>query len=185
MQLVRFLIGGLEYCIERNPCLQPKWCALNLHDSSNRQIKTTTKYIYSIYNSMYTIVQPTLTSMHYWLSLLLSYYLLWFNCLYIQSNGATLNEYDYNDSFIDDSQLSNSNTPYHLNNVRYTSSSPVVHKARRRERRAYLQDSSDSDVAPPSTGGCVNGLMDDGCNDLSWGKSYYALLIDLSTVSLL
>ena len=96
-----------------------------------------------------------------------------------------MNEYDYNDSFIDDSQLSNSNTPYHLNNVRYTSNSPVVHKARRHERRAYLQDSSDSDVALPSTGGCVNGLMDDGCNDLSWGKSYYALLVDLSTVSLL
>ena len=25
MQLARFLIGGIEYCMERNPCLQPEW----------------------------------------------------------------------------------------------------------------------------------------------------------------
>ena len=25
MHLVRFLLGGFEYCMERNPCLQPKW----------------------------------------------------------------------------------------------------------------------------------------------------------------
>ena len=30
MQLVRFLIGGFEYCMERNPCLQPKWHTFNL-----------------------------------------------------------------------------------------------------------------------------------------------------------
>ena len=95
-----------------------------------------------------------------------------------------MNEYDYNDSFIDDSQLSNSNTPYHVNNVQY--SSPVVHSTarRRHERRAYLQDSSDSDVTPQSTGGCVDDQMDDDCNDISWGKSY-ALFFDLSIVSLL
>ena len=29
MQLTRFLIGGFEYCMERNPCLQPKWCTFN------------------------------------------------------------------------------------------------------------------------------------------------------------
>ena len=30
MQLATFLIGGFEYCLERNPCLQPKWCTFNL-----------------------------------------------------------------------------------------------------------------------------------------------------------
>ena len=30
MQLARFLIGGFEYCMERNPCLQPNWHTLNL-----------------------------------------------------------------------------------------------------------------------------------------------------------
>ena len=30
MQLVSILIGGFECCVERNPCLQPKWCAFNL-----------------------------------------------------------------------------------------------------------------------------------------------------------
>ena len=28
--LARFLIGGFEYSVERNPCLQPKWCTFNL-----------------------------------------------------------------------------------------------------------------------------------------------------------
>ena len=47
MQLTSFLIGGFEYCMERNPCLQPKWYTFNyryLCDLTNRQIKTTTKY---------------------------------------------------------------------------------------------------------------------------------------------
>ena len=30
MQLMRFLIGGFDYCMERNPCLQPKWRTFNL-----------------------------------------------------------------------------------------------------------------------------------------------------------
>ena len=30
MQLARFLFGDFEYCMERNPCLQPKWCTFNL-----------------------------------------------------------------------------------------------------------------------------------------------------------
>ena len=30
MQLTRFLVGGFEHCVERNPCLQPKWCTFNL-----------------------------------------------------------------------------------------------------------------------------------------------------------
>ena len=30
MQLASILIGGFEYCMERNPCLQPKWCTFNL-----------------------------------------------------------------------------------------------------------------------------------------------------------
>ena len=30
MPLVRFLIGGFEYCMERNPCLQSKWRTFNL-----------------------------------------------------------------------------------------------------------------------------------------------------------
>ena len=30
MQLARFLFGGFEYCMERNPCLQPKWHTFNL-----------------------------------------------------------------------------------------------------------------------------------------------------------
>ena len=48
MQLARFLIGGFEYCMERNRCLQPKWCKFNVaifKRSSNRQIETTVKYI--------------------------------------------------------------------------------------------------------------------------------------------
>ena len=30
MQLSRFLFGDFEYCMETNPCLQPKWCIFNL-----------------------------------------------------------------------------------------------------------------------------------------------------------
>ena len=30
MQLARFLISSFEYCMERNACLQPKWCTFNL-----------------------------------------------------------------------------------------------------------------------------------------------------------
>ena len=48
MQLARFLIGGLEYYMERNPCLQPKWHTFliwqYLCNSPNHQIKATTKY---------------------------------------------------------------------------------------------------------------------------------------------
>ena len=51
MQLARFLIGGFEYCVERNPCLQPKWRTFNLRDLPNCQIKTTAKY------TMYTVFQ--------------------------------------------------------------------------------------------------------------------------------
>ena len=28
--LARFLFGDFEYCMERNPCLQPKWRTFNL-----------------------------------------------------------------------------------------------------------------------------------------------------------
>ena len=30
MQLKKFLFGNFEYCMERNPCLQPKWHTFNL-----------------------------------------------------------------------------------------------------------------------------------------------------------
>ena len=41
-----FQIGGFEYSMERNPCLQSKWRTLNLvtYRSPNRQIKMTAKY---------------------------------------------------------------------------------------------------------------------------------------------
>ena len=62
MQLARLLVGDFEhqefiiyimnsyeYCMERNPCLQPKWRTFNLpililYDSPSRQIKATAKY---------------------------------------------------------------------------------------------------------------------------------------------
>ena len=50
MQLVRFLIGSFEYCMERNPCLQLKWCThliwQYLRDLPKRQIKTAAKYVH-------------------------------------------------------------------------------------------------------------------------------------------
>ena len=30
MQLARFLFGVFDHCMDRNPCLQPKWCTFNL-----------------------------------------------------------------------------------------------------------------------------------------------------------
>ena len=45
MQLARFLIGGFEYCMERNPCIQPNGVHLiweYLRDSLSRQIKAGT-----------------------------------------------------------------------------------------------------------------------------------------------
>ena len=30
VHLARFLFGDFEYRMERNPCLQPKWCTFNL-----------------------------------------------------------------------------------------------------------------------------------------------------------
>ena len=55
------LFGIFEYCMERNQCLQPKWYTFNLaiqylRDSPNRQIKTTTKYVYHVYNIIINIV---------------------------------------------------------------------------------------------------------------------------------
>ena len=58
MQLARFLIGGFEYCMERNPCLQPNGVQLvwrYLRNLPNCQIKTTAKYTphiwyFQIYN---------------------------------------------------------------------------------------------------------------------------------------
>ena len=85
-----------------------------------------------------------------------------------------MNEYDYTDSFIDDSQLSDTNTPYHMNNVQCNS--PLVHNVgkTKRRRRAYLLD-SDTDATPQCDGGHVTELMlhnddDDDCNDISYGK---------------
>ena len=60
-----------------------------------------------------------------------------------------------------------------MNCLQYSSSSPVVHKARRPERRAYLQDSSDSEVMPQSNDGCVDDPVNDGCNESSCGKRLY------------
>ena len=62
MQLVRFLIGGFEYCMERNPCLQPTENGVHLiwrclHDLPNNQIKTTAKYTTYTVTSQNTILK--------------------------------------------------------------------------------------------------------------------------------
>ena len=85
-----------------------------------------------------------------------------------------LNEYDYNDSFIDDSQLSDTDTLHHINNAWY--SSPVALNAGRTgrgRRKAYLPD-SDSDTTPQSTGGRVSELVvhndDNNVINISYGE---------------
>ena len=84
-----------------------------------------------------------------------------------------LNEYDYNDSFIDDSQLSNTDTPQHIDNMLY--SSPIalnVGRTGRGRRKAYLPD-SDSDTTPQSTGRRVSELTlhdDNRVVNISYGE---------------
>ena len=50
------LIGGFEYCMERNPCLQPKWHTFNIYVIRQTTAKYTMYTVLCIVSSLYASV---------------------------------------------------------------------------------------------------------------------------------